>query len=106
MARAKDLLDELVADGTARNPRFPAMVEAAYEQRELGFGLAERRRRLGLSQTDAAARIGSTQRIISKIENGGDVNVSTLRRYMAALGLRLRAAAAPAAKPLRKKKVG
>jgi DNA-binding XRE family transcriptional regulator len=94
MARTKDLLDQLIAERAAKNPRYAALVAAAYEQRELGFMLAQRRRRAGLSQTDAAAKIGSTQRIISKIENGGDVNVSTLRRYMGALGLTLRLARA------------
>ena len=87
----KDFLEEMVEESTKKNSRFPFMLAAAYEQRLLGERIAERRRRLGLSQADLAHRMGSTQRIISKIENGGDVNVSTLRRCLAVLGLTLRA---------------
>jgi len=81
--------DELVAESTREDPRFPEMVEAAYEQRLLGEQLAARRRGLSLSQRAAAERMRSTQRIVNKIEHGGDVNVSTLRRYAHVLGLTL-----------------
>jgi ribosome-binding protein aMBF1 (putative translation factor) len=93
-----DFLEEMIRESTAENPRFPDLLAAAHEQRVLGERVAQYRRRLGLSQTDLAQRMGSTQRIISKIENGGDTNVSTLRRCLAALGLGLRAVAARAAK--------
>ena len=94
MSRRRDFLDEMVDESTKENPRFPQLLEAAYEQRKLGRELAERRRRLGLSQTEAALRMGSTQRVVSKLENGGDVNVTTLRRYVAVLGASIRVAPA------------
>jgi ribosome-binding protein aMBF1 (putative translation factor) len=88
--RSRDFLDELIEEGVREDPRFSAMVAAAYEQRVLGERLGARRRRLGLSEVEVAQQMHSTQRIISKIEHGGDVNVSTLRRYAAVLGLAVR----------------
>jgi transcriptional regulator with XRE-family HTH domain len=66
------------------------MLAAALQQRRLGEQVAARRHRQGLSQAELALRMGSTQRIVSKIENGGDVNISTLHRCLAELGLALR----------------
>ena len=88
----RDFLEEMIEESTREDRRFPAMLAAAYEQLVLGERLAARRRRLGLTQTEVARRMGSTQRIVSKIETGGDVNVSTLRRCTSVLGLDLRVA--------------
>jgi transcriptional regulator with XRE-family HTH domain len=55
--------------------------------------LASRRRKLGMSQTSVAQNMHSTQAVVSKIENGGDINVSTLRRYAAVLGLAIHVSA-------------
>ncbi|MBW3606348.1 MAG: helix-turn-helix transcriptional regulator [Actinobacteria bacterium] len=49
--------------------------------------LAERRRRQGLSQTEIAARMRTSQSAVARLESGGgDVRLSTLQRYAAALG--------------------
>ncbi len=53
--------------------------------------LFELRKERGLSQTDVAERLGVTQKRISAIERAEDLNLSTLERYVAALGGRLRA---------------
>lgn len=53
--------------------------------------LFELRKERGLSQSDLAERLGVTQKRISAIERAEDLNLSTLERYVAALGGRLRA---------------
>lgn len=44
------------------------------------------RRRLGLSQEEVAAALGTSQPEVSRIEHRGDLHLSTLRRYVEALG--------------------
>ena len=93
MARRKpepDFLDEMIAEGAKRDPDFPKLVEAAYERQMFAHRLARRRKRLGLSQTEVASRMKTSQAMVSKVEHGADVQVSTLERYAGALGLRLR----------------
>jgi transcriptional regulator with XRE-family HTH domain len=51
--------------------------------------LARLRERQGLTQAEAAARFPTTQPEISKIENRGDLHISTLIRYIEALDGRL-----------------
>jgi len=49
--------------------------------------LAEQRQAAGLSQTDVAARMGTSQSAVARLESGtGDVRASTLERYAAAVG--------------------
>src|SRR5437867_13259387 len=83
---AKDFLDELIEERTRQNPRFPALVAEAQRRRALARQLAEERRVRGLSQTVVAARMGTAASVVSKLEAGGDVKVSTLQKYCTALG--------------------
>jgi predicted transcriptional regulator len=49
--------------------------------------LTAQRRATGLSQTDIAARMGTSQSAIARFETGdGDVRATTLERYAAAIG--------------------
>jgi transcriptional regulator with XRE-family HTH domain len=48
--------------------------------------LAEIRKSVGLTQEDLAKELGITQPSLSKLENQGDMQVSTLRRLIEALG--------------------
>jgi ribosome-binding protein aMBF1 (putative translation factor) len=82
---AKDFLDELVDARTARNPRFPDLVAEAERRRELARHLANRRQARGLTQTVVAARMQSAASVVSKLESGADVKLSTLQRYCAAI---------------------
>ena len=84
--RTKDFLDEIVSERTARNPHFPELVAEAERRRELARALAAKRERLGVSQTLVAARMGTAASVVSKLEAGGDVKVSTLQRYCSAIG--------------------
>ena len=49
--------------------------------------LAGQRQAAGLSQTEVAARMGTSQSAVARLESGtGDVRASTLERYAAAVG--------------------
>ena len=86
MTMAKDLLAEIVDERTARNPGFPRLVAEAEVRRKLARKLAALREKKELSQTVVAARMGTSASVVSKLEAGGDVKVSTLQRYCAAIG--------------------
>ena len=62
----------------------------AARRAELAGQLTARRVALGLSQTEVAARMGTSQSAVARIESGAnDVRLSTLERYAAAVGWRL-----------------
>ncbi len=59
----------------------------AGERGRLVRELAERRQASGLSQTEVAARMGTSQSAVARLESGSaDVRASTLERYAAAVG--------------------
>ena len=59
----------------------------AKRRRALTEALIARRIELGLSQTELAARMKTSQSAVARIEAGeGDIRLSTLERYAAALG--------------------
>jgi ribosome-binding protein aMBF1 (putative translation factor) len=82
-----DFVDEIIKERATKNPDFPAMVDAALRARRLVASLAERRRSMGLSQTLVAARMGTSQSALARIEAGeSDPRLSTIERYALALG--------------------
>ena len=83
---AKDFLDEMIAQRTRKNPRFPDLVAEAEIRRSLARKLAAKRSTAGLSQTLVAARMRTAASVVSKLEAGADVKVSTLQRYCSAIG--------------------
>jgi ribosome-binding protein aMBF1 (putative translation factor) len=89
---AKDFLTEIVDERTRRNPAFPNLVAEAEARRKLARKLASLREGKSLSQTVVAARMGTSASVVSKLEAGGDVKVSTLQRYCSAIGERFRIA--------------
>jgi len=73
-----------------RESVFPGFRELSVRRHALSDELADRRRNLGLSQTQVAARMGTSQSAVARIENGAsDILLSTVDRYAAALGRRL-----------------
>lgn len=50
------------------------------------MGLAELRDALDVTQEDLAYRLSVSQSSISRLERRGDMHISTLRQYVAALG--------------------
>lgn len=65
---------------------FPGFAGVADDPGELIDRLSELRRSRGLSQTEVAARMGTSQSALARLESGqADVRVSTLARYAEAL---------------------
>ena len=72
------------------DPVFPGFREMAERRRAVTDTFVEARSALGLSQTEVAARMGTSQSAVARLESGdADVRLSTLERYAAALGQRL-----------------
>jgi ribosome-binding protein aMBF1 (putative translation factor) len=73
-------------------PLLPGFREMALrrmtrERQGLVAELAEQRQSAGLSQTEIAARMGTSQSAVARLEAGqADVRASTLERYAAAIG--------------------
>jgi ribosome-binding protein aMBF1 (putative translation factor) len=84
--RKKDLVDEIVDERSRRSPSFKRLVAEAEARRKLARKLAGQREAAGLSQTVVAARMGTSASVVSKLEAGGDVKLSTIQRYCAAIG--------------------
>ena len=71
-------------------PLLPGFKELAQRRRALAEELVSRRLALGLSQTEVAARMGTSQSAVARLEAGAsDVRLSTLERYAAAVGYSL-----------------
>ncbi len=67
--------------------REMALRRMSAERRRLVADLTAQRRSAGLSQTEVAARMGTSQSAVARLETGDvDVRVSTLERYAAAIG--------------------
>jgi transcriptional regulator with XRE-family HTH domain len=68
-------------------PRLPGFREMAQRRHAMLAELTAARRAAGLSQTEVAARMGTSQSSVARLEAGlADVRVSTLERYAAAIG--------------------
>jgi ribosome-binding protein aMBF1 (putative translation factor) len=94
---ATDFLAEIVSQRSRKNPAFPRLVAEAEERRKLARRLAAAREKKRLSQTIVAARMGTSASVVSKLEAGADVKMSTLQRYYAAIGEKFRIAGPRAA---------
>ena len=76
-------------DGRRHETVFPGFAGMAARRRLTG-ALAARRQELGLSQTEVAARMGTSQSAVARLEAAGaDIRLSSLERYAAAVGTRL-----------------
>lgn len=71
-------------------PPFPGFREMAERRRRMIGDLVAARREQGLSQTVVAARMGTSQSVVARLESAdNDVRLSTLERYATAVGRRL-----------------
>jgi predicted transcriptional regulator len=72
---------------SSRRSSFPGLQNASGRRRELIDELVRARRESDLSQTQIAARMGTSQSAVARLESGElDARLSTLERYAAALG--------------------
>ena len=70
-----------------RRSAFPGLQDLADRRRGLIAELVRARRESDLSQTEIAARMGTSQSAVARLESGQlDARLSTLERYAAALG--------------------
>lgn len=83
----RDLLDDIMADSEAEHPGFGAEVADALRRRMMGRALSDRRKALGISQAEIARRMRTSQPAVSRLEAGDDVRLSTLTRYLDAVGV-------------------
>ena len=66
---------------------FPGFASLSDARREVVAELVLERQRLGLSQTEVAARMKTSQSAVARFEAGeGDIRLSTLQRYASAVG--------------------
>jgi DNA-binding transcriptional regulator YiaG len=79
-------LDEIVAARTKRSREFPRLVDEAEFRRKAARALAAQREKLELSQTVVAAMMGTSASVVSKLESGADVKLSTMMRYCQVVG--------------------
>ena len=82
-------------DGTSGPEQLPllpgfremAVRRMAQDRRRLVTDLTAERQAAGLSQTEVAARMGTSQSAVARLESGAaDARASTLERYAAAIG--------------------
>lgn len=85
--REMDFLDEMIAEDTAADPGFPALLAAAEARRRLLRDLVAKREEKGFSQTLVAARMGTSQSAVARLEGQDDAKESMIDRYAAAIGV-------------------
>ena len=72
---------------SSRRSSFPGLQGRSERRRELIEELVRARQESELSQTEIAARMGTSQSAVARLESGAlDARLSTLERYAAALG--------------------
>ena len=97
--RARGSAGEYVREAMAADPAFAAVVRAEFDKLELARELRRMREKAGLNQTELAARAGTTQSAIARLESGRVVpKLDLLSRVAAALGRRVRVKFAPEAR--------
>lgn len=67
-------------------PEARSRVDARVKSTLDTMPLAEIRKAIGMTQADLAGRLDVAQGSVSKIENGTDMYLTTLRKYVEALG--------------------
>jgi predicted transcriptional regulator len=81
-------------------PILPGFREMAQRRRQLLAELVARRRAAGLSQSQIAERMGTSQPAVARLEAGEvDARMSTVERYAAALGHRMELLLRPTGEP-------
>ena len=68
------------------SPQAQARVDARVKATLQTMPLAEIRKAIGMTQADLAGKLDVAQGSVSKIENAADMYLSTLRKYVEALG--------------------
>lgn len=83
--RAERFMEEQLKD-----PDVAASFNEGLEELRLAVQLAELREQRGLTQTQLAAKLHTSPAVISRVENGGNVELKTLQKIARALRARLK----------------
>ena len=88
-SKAGDELDEFVAEAST-NPVFAAALDHARGRRRVLTELARLRVAAGLTRTVVAARMGTSEAAVARLESGStDPRLSSVERFAAAIGVEL-----------------
>ena len=83
-------LKKYVEKRKATNPDFAEGYDEGYENFRIGVMLKQARLEAGLTQEEVASAIGTRKTAISRLENHfKDVKLSTVEKYVKALGKRI-----------------
>jgi ribosome-binding protein aMBF1 (putative translation factor) len=83
-------IDELIAEDEERDPEYKAERERNRHLREFAKLVLIRRTELGLNREALAARMGTSQAVITRLESGKhSFSIATLQRVAAALDVKL-----------------
>jgi ribosome-binding protein aMBF1 (putative translation factor) len=84
--RPMDDLDRSIARRTAKNARYPELLQAEVRRQRLIAGLVAERKANHLTQAEVAAEMNVSQSVVAEIESSkADVRYSTLDRYAEAV---------------------
>ena len=72
------------------DPDFTEAFEALRPEFELAQALIDARLRAGLSQSDVAARMGTSQPAVARLESGRKPTLKALERYAEAVGMKVK----------------
>lgn len=81
---------EAQAAGIRSRPEFRKISDEFDVEYEVAREMQAARAQAGLTQADLARRMHTTQSVVSRIESGVNVSISTLARFAEACGSRLR----------------
>lgn len=73
-----------------KNPEFREAFEEGLDWLRLAASAVSQREKMHLSQTELAARIHSSQAVVSRLERGGNVQIKTLNKIAKALNAKLK----------------
>jgi DNA-binding XRE family transcriptional regulator len=83
-------LKKYIEKRKATNPEFAEGFDEGYESFRIGVMLKQARLDAGLTQNEVASAIGTRKTAISRLENHvQDVKLSTVEKYVKALGKRI-----------------
>jgi ribosome-binding protein aMBF1 (putative translation factor) len=84
-------LKKYIAKRKAVDPEFAENYESGYEEFKIGVMLKMAREEAGLTQEELATMLNTKKSAISRIENHAkDIKLSTLEKFVQALGKKLR----------------
>jgi DNA-binding XRE family transcriptional regulator len=87
---SKTIPFDVVAQKWRSDPAYPAAYDALEEEFALAAALIRARGSADLSQAEIAARMGTSQPAVARLEGGrSNPSLATLRRYAAAVGAKL-----------------